>query len=103
MTSYNLVNGIYPAENKSLLNDYLRCECGFKGLVMTDWTSTGKKFGNTYKCIKAGNDLIMPGNPYDRKNLRKAYKKGLLTEGEIRLCASRIIRAILDSHFVKNN
>ena len=70
---------------------------------MTDWTSTSKKFAQTYKCIKAGNDLIMPGNTFDRKNIKMAYKKGLLTEEEIRLCASRIIRAILESNFVKKN
>ena len=103
MTSYNLINGIYPHTNKSLLQGYLREECGYKGLIMTDWTSTGKNFADTYKCIKAGNDLIMPGNPYDRKNIKKAYKNGLLTEFEIRMCAARIIRAILDSNFVKEN
>lgn len=103
MTSYNLVNGIYPQENKSLLEDYLRCECGFKGVIMTDWTSTAKKFAQTYKCIKAGNDLIMPGNGFDRKNIKKAYKKGLLTEAEIRLCASRVLRSILESNFVKES
>lgn len=103
MTCYNLVNGIYPQENKSLLEGYLREECGFKGVIMTDWTSTAKHFAQTYKCIKAGNDLIMPGNGFDRKNIKKAYKKGLLTEAEIRLCASRIIKSILESNFVKES
>ena len=102
MTSYNLVNGIYPQNNKSLLEGYLREECGYKGLIMTDWTSTSSKFASSYKCIKAGNDLLMPGNSYDRKNIKKAYKKGLLEEFEIRMCAARIIRAIINSNFMKD-
>ena len=103
MTCYNLVNGIYPQENRSLLEDYVRNECGFKGVIMTDWTSTAKHFAQTYKCVKAGNDLMMPGQPFDRKNIKKAYKKGLLTEAEIRLCASRVLRSILESNFVKES
>ena len=69
---------------------------------MTDWTSTSSKFASSYKCIKAGNDLLMPGNSYDRKNIKKAYKKGLLDEFEIRMCAARIIRAIINSNFMKD-
>ena len=35
-------------------------------------------------CVAAGNDIIMPGNPDDDKNIRDAYKEGKLTEKEIR-------------------
>ena len=37
MTSYNLLNGIHTAEHRGLIEDILRCEYGFEGIVMTDW------------------------------------------------------------------
>jgi beta-glucosidase len=37
MTSYNKVNGIHVSHSKSLIDDVLRQEWGFEGLVMSDW------------------------------------------------------------------
>ena len=97
MTSYNRVNGIYNVENKSLLEDYLREECGFDGVVMTDWTSTGPGLASPVKAIKAGNDLLMPGMITDRIPLRMALRKGELTKEDIYHCAIRIIKVIVES------
>jgi beta-glucosidase len=37
MTSYNRVNGVYAHENAHLLQDILRKEWGFDGMVVSDW------------------------------------------------------------------
>ena len=37
MTSYNEINGVYAHENKHLLQDILRDEWGFDGMVVSDW------------------------------------------------------------------
>ena len=91
MTSYNLVNGVHASESSFLINDILRCEWGFKGLVMTDWIVTGQSFiksaknptTHAYKNILGGNNLNMPGGRKDLKDLRKAYNKGLITKEDL--------------------
>ncbi|KAJ7498630.1 glycoside hydrolase family 3 protein [Mycena latifolia] len=57
MTAYNRVNGIHVSEDKRLLDDVLRKEWGFKGMIMSDWTGVY----STAESIKAGLDLEMPG------------------------------------------
>ena len=37
MTSYNKVNGIHASESPELMEDILRKEWGYKGLVVSDW------------------------------------------------------------------
>ncbi|MBO5711824.1 MAG: fibronectin type III-like domain-contianing protein, partial [Acholeplasmatales bacterium] len=101
MTCYNRVNGVYPSNHKPLIDGFLREECGFNGVVMTDWMATSKKFADPAKCIHAGNDLIMPGGGYDRKSIQKALKKGTITLDEVKLCAARIVDAINNSYRVK--
>lgn len=96
MTSYNLINGIHAANNRDLLEQVLRKEWGFQGMVMTDWTTTSPTGGSLpWKCIEAGNDLIMPGNDEDMADIRKALEEGRLTMDQVDLCLARIIRLIL--------
>lgn len=47
-----------------------------------------------WKCVAAGNDMIMPGSPRDDENIREAYEKGYLSEKDIRACAGRIFAAM---------
>lgn len=57
MTSYNKVNGEHVSQSKKLLEDILRKEWGWDGLVMSDWYGayTDKE------SIMNGLDLEMPG------------------------------------------
>lgn len=57
MTSYNRVNGRWCSEDRELLEDVLRGDFGFGGVVMTDWFAVG----STVDSARAGLDLQMPG------------------------------------------
>ncbi|KAF8555424.1 glycoside hydrolase family 3 protein [Imleria badia] len=57
MTSYNRVNGTHASENRHLLQDILRNEWKFDGLIMSDWLGTY----SIDLSINAGLDLEMPG------------------------------------------
>ena len=95
MTSYNLINGIHAANSKDLCMTVARKEWGFDGAIMSDWNTTVPEDGSVpWKCVAAGNDIIMPGNPDDDKNIRQAYKEGKLTEEEIRNCAGHLVSMI---------
>ena len=102
MTSYNLVNGVHAANSRDLCMTVARREWGFDGAIMSDWNTTVPEDGSIpWKCAAAGNDIIMPGNPDDDKNIRQAYKEGKLTEEEIRSCAGHL--AVMICRLNRNN
>ncbi|KAH8804450.1 glycoside hydrolase superfamily [Xylogone sp. PMI_703] len=88
MTSYNRVNGTYVSDDRRFVEDILRREWGFDGLVVSDWMGTY----STDKSICAGVDLEMPGPPKWRgKKLIDAIKNGLVSESVVNLSAWRVI------------
>lgn len=89
MTSYNIINGQRPSENRELLEGILRGEWGFDGMVTSDWWTAGEH----YKETKAGNDVKMGCGYPDR--LMEALEKGALTRAEMDVCAKRILELIL--------
>ena len=114
MTSYNLINGIHSANNKDLLTAITRNEWGFDGIVMTDWGTTGGmemnqgmefKYGcsSAAGCIKAGNDLTMPGKQEDVDEIIASVgaKDGdvvcPITLGDLQTCAKRMLNTIMKS------
>ena len=76
MTSYNKLNGTYTSERKDLVTTVLRDEWGFKGFVMTDWGGGRDPIAQ----MKAGNDLLMPGNPGQIKTIIDAVNNKTLDE-----------------------
>lgn len=91
MTSYNLVNDEHSANSARLCTEMLRNEWGFDGLVMTDWNTTGSARCTPNGCIRAGNDLLMPGNRYECEDLFSTLNSGKLPRNELVHCAENII------------
>lgn len=111
MTSYNLINGIHTANSYDLLTAVARDEWEFEGIVMTDWGTTGSielnpgqkyKYGssNAAGCIKAGNDLIMPGSQADVDEIVRSVGAAQgevpcpITLGDLQACAKRMLKVI---------
>lgn len=80
MCAYNRLNGSYCSEHDWLLNQVLRREWGFQGLVMTDWGATNDRV----RGIAAGLDLEMPtsGGVNDLR-LERAVKDGRLPDSTL--------------------
>ena len=94
MTSYNLINGVHAANSIDLCQTAARKEWDFQGIIMTDWTTTYAGGSIPWKCIVAGNDLIMPGCPGDFSDIKKALADGELKHEELKECVRRIITVI---------
>lgn len=99
MTSYNLLNGVHVANNHDICTDVVRSEWGFAGVLMTDWTTTEQGDDCTASgCMRAGNDLVMPGAFCDKENLEKELADGSLKEEDLKACVSRLIHIIWQSN-----
>ncbi len=101
MTSYNRLNGIYTANSYDLCTKVLRCEWGFDGVVMTDWTSTNPGQASNPGCFAAGNDLIMPGGWSYKLSVLWALAAGKLKKKDLRRCCGNVVKAIFDSAIQK--
>lgn len=100
MTSFNELDGIPSTANKYLLTDLLRGELGFKGFVVTDYTSINEMVNHGVAAneaeagllaIKAGVDMDMQGEVYF-KYLKKQVKDGLIDEKLIDEAARRVLK-----------
>lgn len=98
MTSYNGVNGDWTSESRELLQDVLRNDWGFKGMVMTDWG------GGTHPVqqMQAGNDLLEPGNEASAQTLIKAVQNGTLDEKVLDENIHRILELVVKSKSFHN-
>lgn len=84
MASYNLFRGTHCCHNGYLINDILKGEWGFDGVVMSDWAGTH----DTDQAVKGGLDVEfgtrvgkkMPAGEsvYDTYYLAQPYKEGIL-------------------------
>lgn len=105
MTSYNLLNGVHTSEHRGLIEDILRCEYGFKGIVMTDWIvdmaqdkQSLHRMPIAAEIAKAGGDLVMPGSKGDFDSIVKAAKSGELELKQLQINATRVLRKAEELH-----
>lgn len=89
MSSYNVINGHRASECKDLLEDILRGEWDFQGVVTTDWWTRGEH----YKEILAGNDVKMATGFPDR--VKEAQKLGVIGRKDYEHCVKRVLEMIM--------
>ncbi|PKB42721.1 beta-glucosidase [Cellulophaga sp. RHA19] len=100
MTSFNDVDGIPASGNKWLLTDLLRKKWGFKGFVVSDYTSVNEMIAHglgdlqdvSALSLKAGLDMDMVGEGF-LTTLKKSLDEGRVTEEEITNACRRILEA----------
>jgi len=92
MDSYNLTNGEHMTQNGYLNNEVVKKEWGFKGIIMSDWTSTY----DGVAAVNGGLDLEMPfGKVMNRATLLPAVKAGKVSEATIDDHVRRILRTAI--------
>ncbi|MCP4142226.1 MAG: beta-glucosidase [Chloroflexi bacterium] len=90
MSAYNRVNGTFVSENKTLLNEILKDEWGFDGMVISDWYGTYSE-----NVPAAGLDLEMPGPArWMGEKVIEAVQNGTLDEAVIDDKVLRILRTL---------
>ncbi len=106
MTSYNLINGLHAANHYEILQQICRDEWGFDGIIMTDWctsqdttylgfSSDKYPWSSSTGCIKAGNDLQMPGCEENVTDIINGVENGTISLGDLQFCTGNILRTIL--------
>ncbi|MCM1124433.1 MAG: glycoside hydrolase family 3 C-terminal domain-containing protein [Eubacterium sp.] len=95
MTSYNCVNGIYPAENADVLQKLVRGEWHFDGFIMTDWGTYDTV--DPVEMVKAGNCWLTEGNAKYVKILYQAVKDGRLSRNVLQQNVRFLVKMLLKS------
>jgi len=89
MSSYNPLNGIHASQNDWLLNKVLKEEWGFKGFVMSDWSSCYDTLG----MANGGLDIEMPkGKFFNKQFLDPLIASGKVTQATIDDKVRRLLR-----------
>ena len=101
MTSFNEIAGVPSSSSKWLLTDLLRSEWGFKGFVVSDWTSIPELIPHGVAAdsadaarlaINAGLDMDMEGRVY-LNYMKDLVSSGKVSEETINLSVRRILEA----------
>lgn len=92
MSAYNRVNGVYCSEHPHLLNEILKQEWGFEGVVVSDWGAVNV----LPEGITTGLDLEMPSSEgYGVASIIQAVRSGALTEEELDLAVERVLQLVV--------
>ncbi|KAH9830943.1 putative beta-glucosidase from glycoside hydrolase family GH3 [Rhodofomes roseus] len=92
MTSYGRIEGVHCSENPQLLQEILRKEWGFDGIVMSDWYGTY----SVDLAINAGLDLEMPGPPRWRTPMLVTHmlSSQKTSDGALDACVTRMLEFV---------
>src|SRR5690606_32242390 len=100
MLGYQATDGVPITINKWLLQDVLREEWGYEGMLITDWDNVGNLVREqrlfpdfaqaAAAAVNAGNDMIMT-TPAFFEGAQEAVAQGLLEESRIDEAVSRIL------------
>lgn len=91
MSSYNKLNGVYTNENLHLMQEILREEWGFDGVVVTDWGGSNDRVAG----LIAGNELEMPTTAGETNaEIIRAIQSGKLDEEVLDRCVDRLLQLI---------
>jgi beta-glucosidase len=104
MAAYNKINGVYSWANSSLLDDVLRKEWKYKGIVVSDWGAEWMMPmpGNLIASSRAGLDIHMPMGWAYGEPLIEAVKKGLVKEATVDEMVRRVMRITLRLNLIKD-
>lgn len=100
MLGYQTTDGVPITVNDWLLNDVLRGEWGYTGMLVTDWDNVGRMVWEqrvqpdhahaAAAAVRAGNDMIMT-TPEFFAGALDAIDRGLLAEGDLDAAVTNIL------------
>lgn len=96
MAAYNRVNGAYCSENDVLLNQILKKQWNFQGIVMSDWGAC-----HSTEALARGLDLEMGTAVFFAEDrVKQALASGLIAESDIDNADRRILRTAIAMGFL---
>ncbi|WP_373057335.1 glycoside hydrolase family 3 C-terminal domain-containing protein [Zunongwangia sp. H14] len=104
MGAYNKFRGEFLCENDYMLNEILKGEWGFKGIVISDWAAVH----STVESLKSGLDVEMgTPKPFDEFYLAQplidSVKAGKISEAEVDEHVKRVLRVMYSLNSVTDN
>lgn len=111
MGGYNLVNGQHATYNRRLVNDILKGEWSWDGVVISDWGAVH----DTRQAVEGGLDmefgtgtdgLTGPGNSYDKywlaNNYYEGVRDGIYSEEQLNDKVRRVLRLTMRTAMDRN-
>ena len=92
MTAYNYLDGLQPSENPHLLNDIIRQQWNFNGLLVSDWRAV-----RSPQALVAGLNLEMPGpgKQLNLTNIQQLLASGQLTTQQLDRAITPMVETLL--------
>jgi len=98
MTAYNLFNGEWCSQNKTLISEILRKDLGFSWLVMTDWWA----IDDAEKAVHSGLDLEMPAREV-LSSVEELLKEQKISQSEIDRMVHSILTTCISMDFYRKD